>query len=59
MTDLDSERGLANTTIAEDGYAPLVHGVWVVCWGEWEKQTRRVAQAQGQSASARDDRCGG
>jgi len=32
VADLDSERGLANATIAEDGYAPLIHGVWVVCW---------------------------
>lgn len=37
VTDLDSERGLANTTIAENGYAPLVHGVWAMCWSEWEK----------------------
>jgi hypothetical protein len=37
VTDLDSERGLANTTIAEDGYAPLIHDVRVVCWSEWEK----------------------
>lgn len=37
VTDLDSERGLADTTIAKDGYAPLIHGVGVVCWSEWEK----------------------
>lgn len=37
VTDLDSERGLADTTIAKDGYAPLIHDVWGVCWGEWEK----------------------
>lgn len=30
VTDLDSERGLADTTIAKDGYAPLIHGVGVV-----------------------------
>jgi hypothetical protein len=35
--DLDSECGLANATIAEDGYAPLVHDMWGVCWSSWEK----------------------
>ena len=59
VADLDSERGLSNATIAEDGYAPLIHDVGCVCWGEWEKRGDSSGLRGAQGQGAQDDRCGG